>query len=311
PPDATHCLTQPNNPMDLEALRIFIKVAELASFTRAGEQLGLTKSSVSSRLGALEAELASRLLQRTTRAVKLTPDGEQFLDRARRLVQDADELAGMFQAPSAFRGEVRIDMPVSFAREHVIPRLPEFLAAHPLVHVLLSTTDQRVDLIREGIDCLLRIGTLSDSRLVARRLGTLAMVNVASPAYLRKYGTPRAVEDLDRHFIVHFSTKFGGETPAFEYPAANGYRERPVRSLVTVNNTDAYRAACLAGLGIIQVPRKGVRPSLASGALVEVLPELTCEPMPVSLLHGHARNVPKRVRAMMNWLTEVLSPHLH
>jgi DNA-binding transcriptional LysR family regulator len=296
--------------MNLEALRIFIKVAELASFTRAGEHLGLTKSSVSLRIGALEAELGSRLLQRSTRAVQLTPDGEQFLDRARRLVLDADELAAMFQAPSAFRGVVRVDLPVSFARDQVIPRLPEFLAAHPQVQVLLSATDQRVDLIREGFDCVLRIGALRDSGLVARRLGTLSMVNLASHAYLRKYGTPRRLEELDRHFVVHYSPKFGAKTPSFEYPEGGRYRERPMRNLVTVNNTDAYSAACLAGLGIIQVPRKGVGGSLASGALVEILPELTCEPMPVSLLLGHARYVAKRVRAMMSWLAEVVEPYV-
>jgi len=296
--------------MDLEALRIFIRVAELASFTRAGEQLGLTKSSVSLRISALEAELGNRLLQRSTRAVKLTPDGEQFLERARRLVLDADELAAMFQAPSALRGTVRVDLPVSFARDQVIPRLPEFLAAYPQVQVLLSTTDQRVDLIREGFDCVLRIGALSDSGLVVRRLGTLPMVNVASPAYLRKYGTPRRLQDLDRHFLVHYSQKFGGERPGFEYADGGRYREHPMRSLVTVNNTDAYRAACLAGLGIIQVPRKGVDTSLTSGALVEILPEFTCEPMPVSLLQGHARNVPKRVRAMMSWLEQILEPYV-
>src|SRR5687767_10248730 len=126
--------------MDLEAVQIFVKVAELASFTRAAEQLGMTKSRVSLRIRALEEELGSHLLQRTTRAVRMTPDGEQFLARAERWAQEADELAAMFQAPSTLRGRIRVDLPVTLARDVLIPRLPELLAAHPHLELLLSTT---------------------------------------------------------------------------------------------------------------------------------------------------------------------------
>jgi DNA-binding transcriptional LysR family regulator len=295
---------------DLESVRIFVKVAELASFTRAGDHLGLTKARVSRHVSALEAELGSRLLQRTTRAVRLSPDGEQFLVRARRLVEDADELAGMFQAPSTLRGAVRVDLPINFARDLFIPRLPELLAAHSQLEVLLSATDRRVDVVREGFDCVLRIGTLGDSGLVARRLGVLPLVNCASPAYLLKHGTPRTLEDLDRHLLVHYSQSFGADTPGFEYHDGERYREKPMRSVLTVNNADAYRAACAAGLGIIQSPRVGLRAALAAGELIEVLPDLRCQPMPVSLVHAHARSVPRRVRAVMTWLAHVLAPSL-
>jgi DNA-binding transcriptional LysR family regulator len=296
--------------MDLETLRIFVKVAELGSFTRAGEHLGMSKARVSIRVQELEAELGSRLLQRTTRAVRPTADGEQFLVRARRLVLEADELTAMFHAPSTLRGRVRVDLPVNFARTLFIPRLPEFLAAHPQLELLMSTTDRRVDLVREGFDCVLRIGALADSGLMARRLGVLPMINCASPSYLLKHGTPRTLEDLDQHLVVHYSQTFGSDAPSFEYRNGAGYSERPMRSVVTVNSADSYLAACIAGLGIIQAPRTGMTASLASGAIVEILPDLTCEPMPVSILHGHARNVPKRVRALMTWLTQLLEPHL-
>lgn len=294
--------------MDLEAVRVFVKVAELGSFTRAGDHLGLSKGRVSLRIQALEDELGCRLLQRTTRAVRLSPDGEQFLPRARRLVQDADELASMFHAPSSLRGTVRVDLPINFARDHLIPRLPELLAAHPQLEVQLSTTDRRVDVVRDGFDCVLRIGDLTDSGLVARRLGALPMVNCASPAYLLKHGTPRTLDDLDAHWLVHYAQSFGGAPPSFEYRDGVRVRERPMRSLITVNNTDAYLAACVAGLGIIQAPRVGMRASLAAGALVEVLPEHTCAPMPVSLVHPHTRAVPKRVRAVMTWLAQRMAP---
>lgn len=296
--------------MDLENVRTFVKVAELGSFTRAGEQLGMPKSRVSLLVSALEAEIGSRLLHRTTRAVRLTPDGELFVARARRLVDEADELSTMFQSTSSLRGRVRVDLPIAFARDLVIPRVPELLAQHPHLELVLSATDRRVELVREGFDCVLRIGTLVDSALVARRLGTLPMLNCASPSYLRRFGVPRSLADLDRHQIVHYSLTLGGDEACFEYRQGARWVTRPMRSVVTVNNTDAYSSACIAGLGIIQLPRTGMEESLRSGELVEVLPELTCQPMPVSLVHSRARGTPKRVRAVMAFLEDAMKPAL-
>lgn len=295
--------------LDLEDVRAFVRVADLGSFTRAAEQLGAPKSRVSLRVKALEAALGSRLLQRTTRAVRLTPDGDQFLGRARALVDEADELAAMFQATSALRGRVRLDVPIALAREAVIPRLPELLALHPHLELALSTTDRRVDVVREGFDLVLRVGALADSGLVARRLGSLAMVNAASPAYVRKYGAPRSPDDLGEHYVVHYSPGLTDE-PSFEYCAGGRDHARPVPSLVTVNGTDAYTAACVAGLGIIQAPRYGLEARLRRGELVEVLPEFACAPMPVSIVHAHGRGVPKRVRAVMAWLARAVEPAL-
>lgn len=296
--------------MEIEPLRMFVKVAELASFTRAAEHLGLSKARVSTAVRALEADVGSRLLQRSTRAVRLTPDGEQFLARARQLVSDADELASLFQAPSSLRGRVRVDMPQALARSVFIPRLPELLAAHPRLEIQLSSTDRRVDVIREGFDCVLRAGRLEASGLVARRLGEMPMLNCASPAYLQRYGTPRSLDDLDDHLVVHYSIRFGTDAPGFEYRDGNVYRERPMRSAITVNSTDSYQAACLAGLGIIQSPRMGLLPSVIAGELVEILPQHTGEPLSVALVHAHGRNVPRHVRVVMSWIAELLKPHL-
>src|SRR5262249_4023528 len=155
----------------------------------------------------------------------------------------------------------------------------------------------RVDVVREGVDCVLRVGPLSDSSLVVKRLGVLAMSNYASPAYLRRYGVPASLHDLDAHYVVHYSPSLGADEPTFEYRDGARWRERRMNCLVAVNNSDAYEAACIAGLGIIQTPRWRKAEAIERGLLVEVLPELTCEPMPVSLLHAHGKNVPKRVRA--------------
>lgn len=295
--------------MNLDTLRLFAKVAELASFTRAAEQIGLPKSRVSALVQQLEADVGTRLLHRTTRTVRLTQDGEQFYERSKELLGQADELQALFQqAPSALRGRLRIDLPTGMARKVVMPRLPEFLAAHPLLAIDISTTDRRVDVVHEGFDCVMRVGTLQDSGLVARKLGTLPLVNCASPDYLRRHGTPRSLDDLGQHLLVHYSPGLAGTTPGFEYHDGQRHVLREMRAVVTVNSADAYEAACLAGLGLIQAPRFGMQEMLAQGRLVEVLPDWPGAPMPVSLLYPHRRHLSKRVEAFMGWLGEVMAP---
>jgi DNA-binding transcriptional LysR family regulator len=296
--------------VNLENVRAFVKVAELRSFTRAAEHLRLSKARVSAQVRDLEAEVGGRLLQRSTRSVRLTSDGEQFLVRARRLVGDADELSAMVQAPSSLRGQVRIDMPVGYARDLFLPRMPELLARHPQLELLVSATDRRVDVLNEGFDCVVRVGELVDSGLTVRRLGRLPMVNCASPGYLLRHGTPRTLADLDQHFIVHYSSRLGADLPSWEYPHGNGYAERPMQSRITVNNTEAYYAACLAGLGLVQMPRITLEERYDGSQLLEVLPELTSRPLPVSLVHPHGKNPPKRVAAVMAWLIQVLETRL-
>ncbi len=297
--------------MELGALRTFVTVAELASFTRAAERLGMPKARVSTTVQQLEAELGTRLLHRTTRTVRLTPDGEQFRERALLLLADADELQALFQqAPSALRGRLRLDLPIGLARAAVIPRLPEFLALHPQLDVELSTTDRRVDLIHEGFDCVLRIGTLEDSGLVARRLGELAQINVASPAYLAAHGMPHTLADLAVHRLVRYAPGLGGAPALWEYDIGDGLTTLPMASIVTVTSTDAYQDACIAGLGIIQAPSFWLRSLIDAGRLVEVLPAFRAPPMPVSLLYPHRRHLSKRVQALMDWIDGVLRPFL-
>lgn len=295
---------------DLDALRIFLEVADRGSFTRAGDRLGLSKTRVSVRLAELEAVLGTRLVQRSTRAVRLTPDGEDFRERARALVEAADALAAHYSAPAGLRGRVRADVPQALARNVLIPALPPLLAAHPGLELQLSSTDRRVDLVREGFDCVLRVGRLVDGGLTARRLGTLTMINCASPAYLEAHGTPKTIDDLDAHVLVDYALHFGAEPPTFEYFDGQAWQSRPMAARVTVNSTDSYQAACLAGLGIIQAPRLGLGPHLASGELVEVLSRHTCAPMPVSIVHLHGRSVPRHVRAVMEWMAAALAPHI-
>jgi len=294
-----------------ELLQIYVRVAELASFTRAADSLGLPKASVSQAVQQLESTLGTRLLLRTTRRVQTTPDGQQFYERCKDVLADVDELQSMFQrGGQALRGRLRVDMPSGVARQQVLPRLGEFLAAHPLLDVELSCTDRRVDLVREGFDCVLRVGRLEDSALVARPLGQLVQLNCASPAYLATHGTPRTLADLAQHRLVHYVPTLGAKPMGWEYVQDGQARYLPMAGALTVNDTGAYAAACVAGIGLIQAPAIGMQPLIAQGLLVEVLPEWRAPTMPISLLYAHRRHLPRRVQVFMDWLAELLAPEL-
>jgi DNA-binding transcriptional LysR family regulator len=297
--------------MDLESLTIYARVAELASFTQAADQLGLPKARVSTAVQALEAQLGTRLLQRTTRSVRMTPDGEAFYERCKTVLADIDELGSLFQqVPAALRGRLRVDMSTSMARDLVIPRLGEFMTAHPLIDIELSTTDRQVDLVNEGFDCVVRVGKLADSELVARQLGHFRMMNCASPAYLAAHGTPTTLDDLDDHQLIHYSSTLGAKSPGWEYFDGTRWRFKAMRGNITVNSAQAYEAACLAGLGLVQVPVTANKRLLTRGELAEVLPQFVAEPMPVSLLYAHRAGLSKRLQAWMNWLAQLLAPDL-
>jgi DNA-binding transcriptional LysR family regulator len=207
-------------------------------------------------------------------------------------------------------GRLRVDMSVALASELVLPRLGEFMARHPQLAIDLGTADRRVDLIREGYDCVLRAGVLLDSSLVARPLGSYRLLNCASPAYLAEYGTPLRLEDLVRHRLIHYDAQLGGSAAAWEWSDGEHTHYAPVGSMLTVNGTASYKAACLAGLGIIQVPGAGLRELIEAGKLVEVLPDYRPAPMPVAFVYPTRRHVPARAVAFMDWVAGLLKPYL-
>jgi DNA-binding transcriptional LysR family regulator len=295
----------------IDRMRVFLRVAELSSFTAAGASLGLPKASVSTAIAQLEAELGTRLLHRTTRKVSLTQDGQVFFERAQDLVADLDELTGLFQQDGAvLRGRLRVDMPIGTAREVIIPRLPELLAEHPGLEIELSSTDRFVDVVREGFDCVVRIGVKADSSLIARTLGHYRVINCASRGYVARFGKPRSLADLGEHRLVHYASAWGSPPDGFEYVERGQDRSVPMRGAITVNNSVAYVSACLADLGIIQVPEVGMGPLLDSGEIVEVLPKYRPAPMPVALLYPNRRHLPRRTRVFMDWIAERLRPHM-
>ncbi|WP_330984079.1 MULTISPECIES: LysR family transcriptional regulator [Enterobacterales] len=295
----------------IHAMQLFLRVAELESFSRAADTLGLPKGSVSRQIQALENLLGARLLHRTTRRVQLTQDGMVYYERAKDLLSNLDELDGMFQHdPTSISGRLRVDMPVGVARNLVIPKLPAFLQQYPGIELELSSSDRLVDVIREGFDCVVRVGTLKDSGLVARPVGKLTVVNCASPDYLERFGYPETLDDLASHALIHYAVNLGVRPQGFELSMDNQTHWLKTGGTLTVNSTETYHAACLAGLGIIQVPRVGVKEALRSGKLVEILPQYRAEPMPVSLIYPHRRNLSRRVHLFMEWLTEILKSYV-
>ncbi|PZR15415.1 MAG: LysR family transcriptional regulator [Archangium gephyra] len=289
--------------LDLESLQVFVRVAEQRSFTAAAQQLGMPKARSSAHVQRLEAQLGTQLFQRSTRVVHLTPEGEHLLKLAPGLLSHAEEVGTLFQTSRAIRGRVRMELPVMVATDFVIPRLPQLMALHPELQVEICASDRIASAKREGFDLVLRIGVVNDETLVGRRIGESTMMNCASPTYLRQYGMPKTLEDLRSHVVVHYAAD---QVANFEYRDGAQYREVPMRSVITVDNFEAYEAACVAGLGIAQIPRHGIERH--ADKLVEVLPEFVARPAPISVLHTHGRSVPKRVRVVMTWLVDALTP---
>lgn len=287
----------------LEAMQRFLLVAQTGSFTRAAERLGLPKSSVSSAVKFLERHLGTRLLHRSTRNVTLTQDGESYLSRCRAILDEVDALESRFQHQNRdIRGTLRIDMPGRFLSNVVLPHLHEWLAAYPNTRFMLSSADHLVDPVKEGIDCVVRVGELADSSLIARPLTSFRIVNCASPAYVERHGVPERLADLVHHRLVGYAPKMESAPATFEYVERGRIRQLEMPSAVAVGSTEAYLSACLAGLGIAQIPWMGLVGHVQRGELVTLLHACEAEPMPVSLLYPSRRHFPKRLSLFIDWL---------
>lgn len=291
----------------IDLFRIFTRVVECANYTRAADTLGLPRSSVSAAVIELEKRVGTRLLHRTTRKVSPTQDGAVFYERCLRVIVDVEETERLFdQADTDPAGKLKIDVPGRIGRLIIAPALPDFLARHPRIDVELGVTDRVVDLVEESTDCVLRVGALSDSGLIARAIGNLPLINVASPAYLEAHGTPHAPADLAGHLAVNYASPSTGRVEDWEWVEHGEIRRLAMRGRVTVNHAESYIACCLAGLGLIQIPAYDVKTHLAAGELVEVLPGHRAAPMPVNLLYPHRRHVSRRLRAFADWLEPLL-----
>jgi DNA-binding transcriptional LysR family regulator len=283
-------------------MRVFTRVVERRSFTLAAEDTGLPRSTVTDAVKQLEARLGVRLLQRTTRHVSPTLDGEAYYRRCLTILSDIEDAEGAF-AGAKPKGLLRVDVHGRLARHFVLPGLPAFLTEYPDIQLYMSEGDRLVDLIREGIDCVLRVGDLQDSDMIARRVGLLEEVTCASPGYIARFGMPQRLDDLSGHRMIGFwSTAIGGLLP-MEFSVAGAIRNVSLPAVVSVNGADTLAAAARLGLGIMQAPRYALEGDLRNGTLVEILPDNPPAPTPVSLLYPRSRQLSPRVRVFIDWLS--------
>ena len=287
-----------------QEMQVFARVAERGSFTQAAEDLQLPRATVSNLVQRLEARLGVRLLERTTRTVRTTPDGEAYRQRCQRLLADLEEADGLVHH-AAPKGLLRVNLQGTLARRFVVPALPGFLAQHPLLELQIGEDDRLVDLVREGVDCVLRAGQLRDSSLVARRVARLQQVTCASPAYLERFGVPDTLSALAGHQAVNYVSSATGQPLPLEFTVGDEVCTVLLPGTVSVTGADVYAGAALAGLGLVQVPRYRVADELASGRLREVLADVPVPDLPVSVLYPQSRQLSVRVRVFVQWIAEL------
>ena len=286
-----------------DAMRVFTRIVERRSFTHAADDLGLPRSSVTDAVKGLEARLGVRLLQRTTRQVSPTLDGEAYYQRCVNLIADLEEAEGAF-AGAKPSGLIRVDVHGTQARHFLLPGLPDFLAEYPGIRLHIAEAHQPLDMIREGFDCILRTGELADSQLVQRRLASLERGTFANPGYLGRFGSPATPDQLEGHWMVGLMEQQIGEIAPLVFRDGDTVRRFTLPALITVTGPETNVASACIGLGLIQVPRYRVEAELASGVLVEVLPDFPPSPLPVHILYAQPRQLSPRLRVFIDWVVE-------
>ncbi|OQM74059.1 LysR family transcriptional regulator [Manganibacter manganicus] len=287
-----------------DAMRIFTRVAERRSFTLAADDLGVPRSTVTDAVKHLERRLGVRLLERTTRVVRPTLDGEAYYQRCIRLIADLEDAEAGFSGAKP-SGLLRVDVHGTQARYFLLPGLPDFLARYPGIRLHLSEIHQPLDMVREGFDCIVRAGTLTDSSLYYRKLAEFKCGTFASPDYLARFGTPRTLDDLaNGHRMMGLLAPDTPSITPLAFTVAGKVQELMLPMVVTVTGPDTNLASACAGLGIVQVPRYRVVSELAKGTLVELLADCPPPLTPVHALYSHTRQLSPRLRVFIDWLEQ-------
>ena len=284
-------------------MRLFVRIVERGSFAQAARDLQIPRPTATHAVQRLEQDLGVRLLERTTRNVRPTLDGALYHERCIRLLADLDEVESVFRNAEP-KGPLRVDMQGTIARFFVVPALPGFIARYPGISLSLSEGDRMVDLITEGVDCVVRAGELSDSSLIGRRVAVFEQLTLASPGYLERHGVPSTPDDLDGHRMVAYTTSATGQPYPMEFKNDGRIWEIPLPYEIAVRGAEIYTASGVAGLGLIQVPRYRVQHQIAAGQLVPLLQNFPPPVMEVSVLYPQSRHLSSRVRVFVDWLTD-------
>jgi DNA-binding transcriptional LysR family regulator len=295
----------------LAAMRAFARVVEAGTFTRASNSLDMPKATVTKLIQTLETHLRTRLLNRTTRRVTVTPDGAAYYERVVRLLADLDELDGsMTLSQASPKGRLRIDVSAALALLVIIPALPDFHARYPDIQIDMGVTDRPVDLIAENVDCVVRGGEITDQSLIARRLGELAFITCAAPSYLARHGEPSHPTDLDgEHYVVgYFSAESGRHWP-FTFEADGEALEIHGRYIAAFNDGNSYVAAAIMGLGVIQAPTFMIRHHIENGSLRPILTNWTTAAMPLHVVYPPNRHLSTKLRIFVDWIADIFASH--
>ena len=286
------------------SLRLFVRVVERGSFSHVGRELGIGQPAVSKQIAALEARLGVPLFNRTSRGLNPTAAGQDFYESAIRILGDLEETElRIAQNRISPAGLVRLATPPALGRMYIIPRLPSFIQRYPNVAIDLSVSERRVDLVREGIDIALRVGTLADSSLVARKIGDLHMVVAATPAYLEQHGTPSSPAELRFHNLIVGQTQ--GATQAWKFKGPEGPVLLEPEGNIRSNDAEDQRAAVLAGLGIGYAGRAMFAADIKAGAIIPILENYAPDPSPIHVISAGGRQMPERFRVVIDFLAQI------
>lgn len=285
----------------LEAMRLFARVVDRSSFTKAARDLGIPRSTATQVIKQLEDRLGVRLLQRTTRTVRPTLDGEAYYQRCLTILDDVEDAEGAFRGADP-KGQLRIEVQGTLARHFLMEAIPQFLADHPQITIAMSEGERWVDVVQEGVDCVLRYGALPDSGLIARRVATLECITVASPKYVEKFGRPESLDDLVSHHAVGWRWITTGAVQPFRF--VDGQRELHIAmgGPLSVTGTESLRHAVLLGLGLAQMPTFHIARDMAEGGIVRVLADYPVPSAPVSVVYARNRQLSPRVRLFIEWV---------
>ncbi|PYE32432.1 LysR family transcriptional regulator [Rhizobium sp. PP-WC-1G-195] len=292
----------------LSAMRVFVRVVETGNFTRAASTLGMPKTTVTNLVQSLEARLKTTLLNRTTRRVIVTTDGALYYERAIQILSELDELDNSLSNSQAQpSGRLRVEMAGAFADLVVIPALCDFYQRYPQIKLDIGVGDRLVDYVAENVDCALRGGTPTDQSLIARKVGEMSMKACAAPFYLQKFGTPSEPEDLSRdHVAVGYLMAQSGRVLDLEFVSDERTIEIIPNYILSVNDARSYVNAAIGGLGIAVAPGFMINSAIESGALVEVLPGWSIEPVPLYIVYPQRRHLRNKVRVFVDWLAKLM-----
>ena len=290
-------------------MRVFVRVVEAGSFTKAAETLDISRATVTQSIQQLEAHLRIKLLNRTTRKVNVTKDGAAYFERVVKLLNELEDIEhNLPGSPGSPRGLLRVDVPSPFANIILVPALPDFYAHFPDIQLELGASDRKVDLISDNVDCVVRGGEITEGALIARHVGDLQLGVYAAPSYLKRSGTPLHPHELreSEHRIVRY--RWANEIPYAMYKDGERVRLQG-RSMLEIDDGNAYLTAGLVGLGVLWLPEYMAKSHIESGALVQLFLDWQFDSMPLYVAYAPNRYASKQLRVFIEWITQLIAQH--